>query len=184
MNRIFRLTLIVFSLLLAGAAPAWAAGGGWQYPAIEGYGGIKPLPDAANQPSTDARHKAVFDVTKAAKSPDQPNPGLEHVARAVNVFASAGVPTDKLDFVAVVHGPATPSILNDAQYQKQFGQANPNTALIAALRKAGVTVHVCGQALAEHAFDQTWVDDDVDVALSALSDLVIYGEQGYALVPQ
>ncbi|MES1926171.1 hypothetical protein T31B1_12654 [Salinisphaera sp. T31B1] len=178
------MALIIFSLLLAGSVPAWAAGGGWQYPAIKDYGGIKPLPDAVNQPSTDARHKAVFDVTKAAKSPDQPNPGLEHVARAVNVFASAGVPVDKLDFVAVVHGPATPSILNDAQYQEQFGQANPNTALIAALRKAGVTVHVCGQALAEHAFDQSWVDDDVDVALSALSDLVIYGERGYALVPQ
>ena len=182
MTRIFRLTLIVFSLLLA--APALAAGRSWQYPAIEGYGGIKPLPEAANQPSTEAEHNAVFDVTKAAKSPDQPNPGLEHVARAVNVFASAGVPTDKLDFVAVVHGPATPSILENTHYQKQFGGANPNTPLVAALRKAGVTIHVCGQALAKHEYDQSWVDNHVGVALSALSDLVIFQNRGYAVVPQ
>ena len=67
---------------------------------------------------------------------------------------------------------------------KQFGQANPNTALIAALRKAGVTLHVCGQALAKHAFDQSWVNNEVDVALSALSDLVIFQSRGYAVVPQ
>ena len=184
MNPIFRMTVITFSLVLASAAPAVAAGGDWRHPAIEGYGGIKPLPEAANQPSVKAEHKAVFDVTKAAKSPDQLNPGLERVARAVNVFASAGVPTEKLDFVVVVHGAATPGILNDAQYEKQFGQANPNTALIAALRKAGVTVHVCGQALAKHAFDQSWVNNEVDVALSALSDLVIFQSRGYAVVPQ
>ena len=184
MTPMFRTTLIILSVALASVGPALAAGGDWRYPAIEGYGGIKPLPEAANQPSVKAEHKAVFDVTKAAKSPDQLNPGLERVARAVNVFASAGVPAEKLDFVVVVHGPATPGILNDAQYEKQFGQANPNTALIAALRKAGVTLHVCGQALAKHAFDQSWVNNEVDVALSALSDLVIFPSRGYAVVPQ
>ncbi len=184
MTPMFRTTLIILSVALASVGPAWAAGDDWHYPAIEGYGGIKSLPHAANQPSVEAEHKAVFDVTRAAKRPGQLNPGLEHVARAVNVFASAGVPTEKLDFVVVVHGPATPSILNDAQYEKQFGQANPNTALIAALRKAGVTLHVCGQALAKHAFDQSWVNNEVDVALSALSDLVIFQSRGYAVVPQ
>ena len=184
MPPMFRTTLIILSVALASVGPALAAEGDWRYPAIEGYGGIKPLPEAANQPSVEAEYKAVFDVTKAAKSPEQPNPGLEHVARAVNVFASAGVPTEKLDLVVVVHGPATPSILNDSQYEKQFGQANPNTALIAALSEAGVTLHVCGQALAKRAFDQSWVNNEVDVALSALSDLVIFQNRGYAIVPQ
>ncbi|WP_353226216.1 hypothetical protein [Salinisphaera hydrothermalis] len=87
-----------------------------------------------------------FDVTKQPNDTSQPNPGLDRVARAVNLFASVGVPSDKRDFVAVIHGPATPSVLTDEQYEKRFGQNNPNTRLIAALHDADVTSHVCGQA--------------------------------------
>ncbi|HDZ39202.1 MAG TPA: sulfur reduction protein DsrE [Marinobacter sp.] len=176
-------------LLALTVAPITAGAAGstsnpdWQYPEIENFGRIQPLPDAVNQPALDQTHKAAFSVTRKAKDRGQPNPDLERVARAVNLFASAGVPQAKRDFVAVIYGPATPSVLNDAQYNKRFGQKNPNRELIAALRNAGVKVHVCGQALAGHGFDQAWVDPNVDIALSALSDLVIYGNRGYALIP-
>lgn len=180
-------TAILFLLIVA-PLTAWAAGStsdpDWQYPKIENFGRIQPLPDAANQPAADKTYKAVFSVTKKAKDRGQPNPGLDRVARAVNLFASAGVPRAKRDFVTVIYGPATASVLSDAQYWEKFGRKNPNTPLIGALTDAGVTVHVCGQALAAHGFDQTWVNPNVDVALSALSDLVIYGNRGYALIPQ
>lgn len=184
MLRTIMLFLSVLMLGFGSNAAAGIANPDSSHPVIKDFGRIQPLPAAINQPSPETTHKAVFDITKPAADASQPNPGLDRVARAVNLFASAGVPRDKRDFVAVIHGPATPSVLNVAQYQAQFGRENPNTKLIKALRDADVAVHVCGQALAKHGFDQDWVDPNVDVALSALSDLIIYGNRGYALVPQ
>lgn len=171
---------VAAALLLS--ATAGAAGMKWTYPAIAGYGPVHPLPDAAVQPSKTRVYKAVFDVTAKASDMAKPNPGLDHVARAVNVFASAGVPLSHLKFVAVVHGPATAAILDNAHYHAKFGTDNPNIALISALRKAGVKVVVCGQALADNDYEHAWVNKDVTITLSALSDLVIYGNQGYAYV--
>jgi hypothetical protein len=101
------------------AVSADAAGPQWTYPAITGFGPVHPLPDAAVQPSKSTIYKSVFDVTSASKDGAKPNPGLDHVARAVNVFASAGVPLSHLQFVAVIHGPATASVLADEHTSAQ-----------------------------------------------------------------
>lgn len=77
------------------------------HPAIANFGTIHPRPNAAEQPQADQHYKVVFDISSASDEADMLNAGLDHVARAVNVFASAGVPVNHLDFVAVVHGPAT-----------------------------------------------------------------------------
>ena len=182
--------ILAAGLMLAGAGtPASAqaatpAPPHWVYPVIKGYGPVQPLPHAAEQPSKDKVYKVVFDVTSGAKDHAKVAPGLDHVARAVNVFASAGVPVSHMKFVAVVHGPATASVLDNAQYHKQFGVDNPNIKLIAALRKAGVKVQVCGQALADNRIAHAWVNPDVTITLSALADLAIYGNAGYAYEKQ
>lgn len=175
---------VAISLALATmlTASAWASGVKWTYPAIAGFGPVHPLPNAAVQPSKSAIYKVVFDVTAKSKDMSKPNPGLDHVARAVNVFASAGVPLSHLKFIAVVHGPATASVLNNEHYHGKYGTNNPNIPLIAALKKAGVKVEVCGQALADNSYEHAWVNRDVTITLSALSDLIIYGHQGYAYV--
>jgi len=178
-RQIFALTLLLSALPALATQPA-ADDGYWQTPAIQGYGRVHPRPDAAEQPSPDQTYKVVFNITKGADDPSQPNPGLDHVARAVNVFASAGVPADKLDFVAVIHGPATASVLNADAYESQTKTANPNIELIGRLRRAGVKIEVCGQALSDHDYKDDWVNPDVIITLSALSDLAIYGNRGYA----
>jgi Uncharacterized conserved protein len=154
----------------------------WSYPAIAGYGPVHVWPDVTMKPSPGETYKAVFDVTKPSKKPGKVSPALTHVARAVNVFAAAKVPLDHLKFVVIVHGKATPIILNDKAYRAKYGVANPNLKIIAALRKAGVKVLVCGNALADMKFDPQEVNPDVKVALSALSTLVILEDQGYALM--
>ncbi|HYW04049.1 MAG TPA: DsrE family protein [Gammaproteobacteria bacterium] len=186
MTRTARMFCLSLALLAACglSGTAFAAGNGWTYPAIKGYGPVHPLPDAAVQPSKHKVYKAFFDVTKGTSDPSKPNPGFDHVARAVNVFASAGVPLKHLHFVAVAHGPATPAVLNNAEYKKKFGVDNPNIKMISELKKAGVKVEVCGQALADNHFEHAWVNKDVIVTLSALSDAVIYGNKGYAFVKQ
>jgi intracellular sulfur oxidation DsrE/DsrF family protein len=55
--------------------------------------------------------------------------------------------------------------------------------VIAQLHKAGITVAVCGQAVAEHHFQNAWVAKDVEVALSALTTITELEQQGYALMP-
>lgn len=177
--------LVPLGILALIAAPmaASAAGPKWENPVI-GYGHVHPLPHAAVQPSKTKVYRAIFDVTHGIANHAKPDAGLVHVARAVNVFASAGVPLSHLKFVAIVHGPATPSILKDSVYRKKYGVNNPNLKLISELRRAGVKVDVCGQALADLDFAHSWVDSNVTITLSALSTVVIYGNKGYAYMAQ
>ena len=176
------------SALAFAVAPTLSAEAAWKasdpsLPAVP-YGKIVAVPDAHNRPDPSKTYKAVFDVTTKSQAADKPNGGLVHVARAVNVFASAGVPLDHLKFVAVVHGPATSTILDEEHYQKQFETKNPNIAVIKALKDVGVEVHVCGQALADSGYKSDWVDKDVSVDLSALSSVIVYGNEGYAYMAQ
>lgn len=71
------------------------------------------------------------------------------VARGVNSFGAAGVPVTNLRFVAVLHLAATKAILDNVAYKAKYGVDNPNIPVIDALRKAGVHVDVCSQAMAD-----------------------------------
>ena len=165
------------------ASSAFAADAGfWSYPAISGYGPVHVWPHVVLKPKRDTTYKAVFDVTKPSPAPEKLSPALNHVARAVNVFAAAGISLQHLRFVIIVHGPATADILDNQAYRARFHVDNPNLALIAALHKAGVRLLVCGNALADLKFKPSEVDPQVKVALSALSTLVILQDQGYALL--
>lgn len=180
MHRPFVSMLLALSLLPAAAS---ANDGFWQTPTIAGVGRIHPLPQAAYQPDRNATYKVVFSLTKAADKPTAVSPSLERVARTVNLYVNAGVPLNHLKFVAIASGAATPIVLNDAQYRSKYGVANPNLPVIAQLRKAGIDVAVCGQAVAEHDFQYDWVDKQVTLALSALTTITELEQQGYALLP-
>src|SRR5690625_1236442 len=188
-SRIAHVLGVVALAALAGvcfipAANAADSGHYWTYPAIAKYGPVHPVPHTHVRPSKNHVYKALFDVTKGAADPSKPNPGLAHVARAVNVFAIAGVPLKNLKFVAVLHGSATPAVLGNKAYKAKYGINNPNIPLIDALRKAGVHVDVCAQALAEAHVAHAKVYKKVQIDLSALSDAVIYGDRGYAYMKQ
>ena len=177
------LGLLVFAAF--GFNSAVAGDTQWSYPAIANYGPVHPLPNAAVQPNKRHVYKALFDVTSGSKDSSKPAPGLVHVARAVNVFASAQVPVKRLKFVAIIHGPlATKAVLNNEAYKKKFGVDNPNIPLIDALVKAGVHVDVCGQALADLGYEHSGVYGKVRIDLSALATTVIYGDMGYAYMKQ
>jgi len=168
---------------VATAADTPAATPFWITPTIPGAGKIHPLPHAAYQPNPGQTYKVVFLATKAGAKPTDVNPGLDHVARAVNLYVAAGVPLNHLKFVAIMAGPATAAALDNAHYMQKFGVDNPNLHLIAELRKAGVDVAVCGQAVAEANFQYDWVAHDVTLALSALVTVTSLEHQGYGLVP-
>lgn len=174
---------IAFGFAFASSSAA-AADSFWQTPAIQGAGQIHPLPQSTTyQPDRKTTYKVVFGLTKAADKPDQINPALERVARTVNLYVSVGVPLNHLKFTAVAYGPATPIALDNAHYRKQYGVANPNLPVIEKLRKAGVDIAVCGQAVAEHHYQYDWIDSHVTLVLSALTTIIDLQQKGYALVP-
>ena len=184
MNR--SMTLKAFflgTLLLAGGLMSTAqAAEFWQYPAIPGFGPVHVWPEATLKPEASMTYKALFDLTQAGKGLDKLNPGFDHIARTVNVFAAAGVPVEHLKFMIIIHGPATPIALGEKAFEAKFHHPNPNLKVIEALRKAGVEIFVCGNALADMHFTPGEVNPDIKIALSALSTLIIEQNQGYALM--
>ncbi|MDE3151961.1 MAG: DsrE family protein [Gemmatimonadota bacterium] len=179
-----RFLLLAFAALAgrSSTAAAQQPAGFWTTPAIKDIGPVHVWPQAVLRPDAKTTYKAVFDLTKGAGTDEKMNAGLDHVARTVNVFAAAGVPTSHLRFAVIIHGPATPLALSDSAYQAKFGRPNPNDAVIDALTKAGVKIMVCGNALGDMQFTPEQVNPKIKVALSALSTLIILQDQGYALL--
>jgi hypothetical protein len=142
---------------------------------------VVPLPAAAEQPRKGA--KAVLDVTANARATDV-NPGLDRAARVLNLYGAAGLKAEDVKIAVVVHGGAIKTILTDATYKARIGpETNPNLPLIRALRKAGVEVFVCGQALHEAGFQEADVAEGISVADAFLMVIVNRQADGYAYVP-
>ncbi len=151
------------------------------FPVIADYGGVVPLPKAAEQPRKGA--KVVFDITADAKPADV-NKGLERVARLLNFYGAAGLKASDVKIALVLHGEATKSALTDTAFKDRFGtEKNANMPLIRSLRKAGVEVFVCGQALHYKQFPETDVAADVTIAQAALTVVINRQTDGYAYVP-
>ena len=153
------------------------------FPRIKTAGGVYALAKSVTMPAADREYRLVIDATTAEVSETGINRRLETAARAINLYALAGVSADRLKLAVVIHGKATPALLADASYQKQFDKPNPNAALIAELDKAGVQIALCGQAMMHAGYTMTDVRDDVHVELSALTTLADLQSAGYQLIP-
>lgn len=148
---------------------------------VPGYGSVVPVENVANLPDPSLRYRVAFEVTRAATDPGQINPALDRVARFVNLLGQSGVRPAAGDVVVVIHGPATGSILTDAAHRTKFGRPNPNTALLAALRRAGVGVHVCNYALLNQKIARDAVAEGVAIDLAAMVTLANLQLKGWAV---
>lgn len=157
--------------------------GAQQFPRIEGAGGVYVLPAGVDMPTVNVVHRVLIDAREGETTTTGINRRLDAAARAVNLYALAKVPPDNLEVAVVVHGKATPLVLSDARYLHHFGKPNPDAALIAQLRQAGVEIYVCGQALSHQGHAVGDVRDDIRVAQSAMSKLVELQTAGYGLIP-
>ncbi|EIL96903.1 sulfur reduction protein DsrE [Rhodanobacter thiooxydans] len=156
---------------------------GWHTGVITSGGEIHPVPKGSSfMPDPKATYKVVFAMTRGSDDPSKVSPAVERVARAVNLFTAAGVPLKNLHFVAIAYGAATPAMLDDKHYEDAFLVHNPNLPIIHELRKAGVDIVVCGQAVAEYKYQFEWIDHDVPVALSGVTTITELQLKGYALM--
>ncbi len=176
------LTVLLLAIL-AGPTSALAAPGFWITPAVPGYGAIHVWPHEVSRPSPHALYRAVFYIPQPIANKSKANPELGRVARMLNIFTTEGVPLSHLHFVVVVDGGSIPTILDNSAYETHFHHPNPNAPLIADLAKDGVTFRVCGVALAGWGFKPKDVLHTVGIAPTGPSTLILYENQGYALVP-
>jgi intracellular sulfur oxidation DsrE/DsrF family protein len=155
----------------------------WTTPAIPGYGAIHLWPhESALLPRTRQYH-AIFYIPQAIVNKTQADPELGRVARMLNIFKAERVPFRNLHFVVVFDGGAIPAALSNAAYEKRFGRPNPNGPLVSALLRGGVHFYVCGVALAGWKFTPASLWPHIGVAPSGPSTLILYENQGYALIP-
>ncbi len=152
-----------------------------EFPIIAGFGGVASVPNAVERVRPGAR--LVFDVTADAKPADV-NKGLERAARMLNLYGAAGLKASDVKITVVLHGEATRSVLKEDFYKPRFGvEQNPNLTLIRDLRKAGVEVFVCGQALNYKGFPESAVVADVSIADAALTVIANRQADGSAYAP-
>lgn len=154
----------------------------WQTPAIDGYGKIKYYEDAAEKPDTSLTYKIIFNI-ESDKQKDGVNVGLWKIARTLNLLKAGKVADEKVNLVAVIHGQATYTVLSDEKYQERLKKPNPNIELLRLLNENGVTIFVCGQATASRDLEKEDLNENVQLALSALTVLPNYQLRGYALMP-
>lgn len=161
--------------------PGWSFA--WEYPVIKGYGPVEPLPNADFRPDNSIKYKVIFEITRKAQDVDKVNPGLDRVARFLNVMAASGIMPKEIELAAVVHGPAASTALKNQIFKDRFKTDNPNEKIIKDLIEAGVKLYVCGQSLADNGFERKWVNEQIAIAVSALVLVPTYQLKGYAYVP-
>ncbi len=173
---------VLGAVILIGARNAAAAETSPIAPPIAGYGKTVPVANAGERPDPSIDYKVVMSVTKAGEA-NAPPPALEKAARLVNLLAESGVSAAHRHIVVVLHGAATLAVLNEAGERARNKAANPSAEIVDKLTAAGVSVHVCGQALAFAKISQSEVLPGINVDLSALTTLSTLELQGYALIP-
>ena len=154
-----------------------------QFPRIPTAGGVYALPAGVDLPAKNVIHRIVIDATTDETTPTGVNRHLEAAARAVNLYALAGVPEENVRVAVVMHGKAAPLALSDASYQRLLGSPHPDAEIIAELHKAGVELFVCGQSIAHRGYAPGDVRKEVTLALSAMTKLEELQATGYAIIP-
>lgn len=178
MRQMLMAGLALSLLLMATAAPGLA-----QTLPVPGVEPARDVPGASEMPDPKVVHKVVFDLATAGPKPGEVHPLLQAVARYVNTLAKTGVPAANRKIAVVFHQGATDYIMtNDAYKARHEGQANPNAAMIQALKKAGVDFRVCGQAALGRKIDRKDMMPEIQLDLWALTTIIALQQQGYVLI--
>ena len=171
----FKITLsIIVFITLSYSALAQEA----KFPIVEGFGGIYEI-DGAINPETDLEYKIVIDLKTLQRDKESINPGLNNVARMMNLHGLGGVTPENLSVVVVIHGGATDVILDNQTYKSRYELDNPNIELIEALKEAGTEIFVCGQSLLARNYALDSVNKEVKIGLSMLTTFTTHMHKGY-----
>lgn len=146
---------------------------------IKGFGQTFKVENPDIKTDVNANHKIIFDVTLSSEAKSDVNKYIETAARFLNMHAKAGLKPEQLHVAMTIHGGAWQDVMTNEAYKEKFGVDNPNLALINKLTEAGVDVILCGQTAAVRGLNKTNVNPNVKFALSAMTALLQYQNNGY-----
>jgi len=123
--------------------------------------------------------KVILDVSKSSEDKGVINKYIVTAARFLNMHANAGFKKNQMRAAITIHGGAWQDVLKNDVYKAKFGVDNPNLELIKQLNTAGVDVIICGQTAAFRKMNRKDVTSEVKFALSAMTALLQYQNNGY-----
>ena len=147
-------------------------------PIIKNFGTIYEI-EGAVKPDSKIEYKIVVDLKTLQRDKESINPGLNNVARMINLHGLGGVKPENLKVVVAMHGGATDVVLNNEAYRAKYELDNPNLELINELKDAGVELYVCGQSLLARNYEQEHVNKQIRIGLSMLTVVTTYMHKGY-----
>ena len=131
---------------------------------------------------TTATFEVIFDVSKSPGNKTQINSNIVTAARFLNMHADAGMNISQLNVAITIHGGAWKDVLTDKVYIEKYGSKNPNTKLIEQLNAAGVDIILCGQTANYRNVSRLDTNTNVKLALSAMTALLQYQNNGYHFI--
>lgn len=177
MYRAIRAALLVAVATLCGTPLAAQSGEAL----IREIGGTPAVTDPSFRAPADLTYRLAWHVTEAPGEANGIAPGFRSPPNLLRQLESNGVPRRNIKLAVIVHGTATPSLLNNAAYKARTGADNGSVALLTALHEAGVQIIVCGQALINRNVPRDQLLPFVQVATTATSAHAILAAQGYEI---
>lgn len=149
---------------------------------ITDYGQTFAVSNPEVQTDINATLKVIFDVSQSSEDKSKPNKYIVTAARFLNMHANEGMTIDQLQVAMTIHGSAWQDVLDNKNYKDKFGVDNPNFKLINQLTEAGVDIIICGQTAAYRQMPKEAVNPNVKFALSAMTALLQYQNNGYRFI--
>lgn len=174
-----RRSFSLLGFLLVLSSPAGAQTG---EALIREVGGTSAVTNPTFPAPHDLIYKMAWHVTEGPTDPKARVQGFGTPANFLRLMDVNGVPRSNVKLAIIVHGTATPSLLNNAAYKARTGADNASVALLTALHEAGVQIIVCGQALINRNVPRDQLLPFVKVATTATSAHGILAAQGYEVI--
>lgn len=146
---------------------------------IREVGGTPGITDPTFPAPKDLIYKMAWHVTEGPANPNERVGGFGSPASFLRLMDANGVARTNVKLAIIVHGTATPSLLNNTAYKARTSADNASIALLTALHEAGVQIIVCGQALLNRNVPRDQLLPFVKVATTATSAHAILHAQGY-----
>jgi intracellular sulfur oxidation DsrE/DsrF family protein len=142
--------------------------------------GVMPVEDPVMKYNPQLDYKIAIDLYGKVKDTTAIHPVILEVARTYNLNIANGVPAEKIQIAAVIHGGLVHAILTEEDYQKKYGQSNPNLAALKALEEVGVKFYVCGQSMGFNNLKTLNITPMVKMAISAKTTFITLDQMGYS----
>jgi intracellular sulfur oxidation DsrE/DsrF family protein len=149
---------------------------------ISDYGETLKVTDIDIKTNVSAEFKVIFDVAQSSDDKSIINKNIVTAARFLNMHADAGMDKSQLKVAITVHGGAWQDVLNNEAYHEKFGVDNPNVELINQLTEAGADIIICGQTAGFRGITKKNANPNVKFALSAMTALLQYQQNGYTFI--